>query len=86
MRLTSKRQVTFPLATCLALGIKPGDAIDVELVTGESGYHWVLKPKLKRERPWLGMLKKYAINANDHSMEAIRASIQRGRQTESTPS
>lgn len=78
IKLTSKRQVTFPKVACEALRVGPGDLIDLtpEVIDGESV--WVLKPR-KFERPWLGYLTGKINHVDDHSMEAIRASIAKGR-------
>lgn len=32
--------------------------------------------------PWFGALREYARNATDHSLEAMRASVARGRRSE----
>lgn len=35
--------------------------------------------------PWIGMLRPWAASVSDHSMEAIRESIARGRAAEEAP-
>lgn len=83
IKLTSKRQATLPSQVCEKLGLKPGDDIDLipKIVDGEQV--WVLQKHAAPSRPWLGSLRKFAVNATDHSMEAIRESIAKGRKTES---
>ncbi|NQX02002.1 hypothetical protein HQ447_15195 [bacterium] len=78
IKLTSKRQATFPKEACEALRVGPGDFIEMEpgIIDGQKVF--ILKPK-KVERPWLGFLKDKARKVDDHSMEAIRQSIVAGR-------
>lgn len=78
IKLTSKRQATFPQEACDALRIGPGDVIDLEpgIVGGQRVY--ILRPKVI-ERPWLGILRDKAKPVTDHSMDAVRASIAEGR-------
>ncbi len=78
IRLTSKRQATFPKEACEALRVVPGDLIEMEpgIVDGQKVY--ILRPK-KVERPWLGFLTGKIGKVDDHSMEAIRESIAAGR-------
>lgn len=78
IKLTSKRQATFPKEACEALRVVPGDVIEMEpgIVDGQKVY--ILRPK-KVERRWLGFLKDKAKKVDDHSMEAIRESIVAGR-------
>lgn len=79
VRLTSKRQVTFPAEVCENLGIKPGDELELIPRTEGGERFWVLQKREAPLRPWLGSLNAYAKNAQDHSMEAIRESIRKGR-------
>lgn len=78
VKITSKRQATFPLETCEALRIGPGDIVDVEsrMIDGERV--WVLLPRTGPDRAWVGALKGQVRN-EDHSMEAIRRSVAAGR-------
>lgn len=78
IKLTSKRQVTFPKEACDALRVNPGDIIEMEsrIVDGEKVY--ILRPK-SHERPWLGCLAGKIKPVTDYSMDAIRESIARGR-------
>ncbi|MBX3745257.1 MAG: AbrB/MazE/SpoVT family DNA-binding domain-containing protein [Verrucomicrobiae bacterium] len=79
LTLTSKRQATFPKETCEALGLKPGDAIELEPRDEAGTRVWVLRRQAARPRDWVGCLGSYAGHAKDHSMAAIRESIAAGR-------
>lgn len=76
VKLSSKRQATFPRNVCESLGLKPGDEILLE-PTGDTA-EWTLRPAKARSRPWLHRLRPYAAE-NDHSMDAVRGSIAKGR-------
>ena len=68
VKLTAKRQVTFPAAVVEALGIKPGDRI--ELVEGTDGY--LLRARridLSRLAPLKGKLRK---GVGDFVLEKFR--------------
>lgn len=82
IKLTSKRQVTFPAEVCRELGLEAGDEIDLipSVENGEPG--WRLQKHGKPSRSWVGALSHCATNVTDHSMHAIRESIARGRQNE----
>lgn len=80
IKLTAKRQATFPSKVCRELGVAPGDELELKpaKVRGESV--WVLKPASKSRSKWIGSLNRYAGNAGkDHSMESIRKSVAQGR-------
>jgi bifunctional DNA-binding transcriptional regulator/antitoxin component of YhaV-PrlF toxin-antitoxin module len=79
LMLTSKRQATFPRETCEALGLKPGDRIDLEPREEEGAKVWVLRPRPARTREWVGCLGARAGGVTDHSLAAIRESIAAGR-------
>ncbi|MFZ5805667.1 MAG: AbrB/MazE/SpoVT family DNA-binding domain-containing protein [Verrucomicrobiota bacterium] len=71
VKLTHKRQVTFPKEVCRRLGLKPGSR--VELVLRNHGREWLLKPlRLRKEKlaPLRGKLKK---GRGTFDMEAFRA-------------
>ena len=79
LRLTSKRQATFPKEACDSLGLKPGDRIELESRFENGTQVWVMRPQRKHERDWIGSLGKKARKVQDHSLEAIRKSIAKGR-------
>lgn len=80
VKVSSKRQVTFPKQVCESLGIHPGDEILLQrqMVSGEEV--WFLKPANEKTRSWLGSLREYGRN-KAHGMEAVRDSIARGRKS-----
>ena len=80
IKLTSKRQATFPLKVCEELGVAPGDELEIRPEKVKGKQVWVLNPATKPRQHWVGSLKRYSDNAKgDHSMEAVRKSISRGR-------
>ena len=74
IKLTSKRQVTFPVRVCKELRLKAGDELILERRKIEGDAAWIIKPKRHVNTKWFGGLKKYA-HYKDHNMESIRASI-----------
>lgn len=74
IKLTSKRQATFPARLCRELGVKPGDELILERKKIEGDVAWVLKPKKSIKSKWFAGLNKYA-QKKEHDMESIRASI-----------
>ena len=76
--LTSKRRATFPKETCEAIGLKPGDVIELDSRDEGGTKVWILRPRPALERGWMGCLTK-AKAVTDHSMEAVRESISAGR-------
>ncbi|MEM1157183.1 MAG: AbrB/MazE/SpoVT family DNA-binding domain-containing protein [Verrucomicrobiota bacterium] len=80
IKLTSKRQATFPAQVCKDLGVQAGDELALIPQIRKGKTVWALAPKETANRPWAGQLKDYAKHAQgDHSMEAIRKSIAAGR-------
>lgn len=78
VKITAKRQATFPLETCEALRIGPGDIVDVEPRLIDDEQVWILRPRQTPDRSWVGSLRD-RIKNDDHSMDGIRRSIERGR-------
>lgn len=72
LKLTSKRQATFPVALCNELGVSAGDELKLErrVLDGEAA--WVLQVREKPETSWFGSLNAYA-PGKTHDMEIIRA-------------
>jgi bifunctional DNA-binding transcriptional regulator/antitoxin component of YhaV-PrlF toxin-antitoxin module len=79
IRLTSKRQATFPRELCEELGLEPGDELELIPRVEDGEKVWVLQRTKEPERPWLGSLKKYGEAVSNHSLESIRESIRAGR-------
>ena len=59
VKMTTKRQATFPAALCRELGLKPGDTVDLEPRIDDGRKIWVLKRAAGTARPWVGSLKNY---------------------------
>jgi len=76
IKLTSKRQVTFPVQLCKELGVKAGEELILERREIKGDAAWIIKPKKHVDTKWFGGLKKYA-QGKDHKMESIRASIEK---------
>jgi len=74
VRITSKRQATFPAQLCKELGVGPGDDLLLERIKIGDAITWTLKPKKNRHSGWFAGLHKYAVNKK-HDMESIRGSI-----------
>jgi len=79
IKLTTKRQATFPAKVCEQLGLKPGDEIDLKPRVDNGKQLWVLQKRCTPPRPWLGSLRAYAKNASGHSIKSMRDSIVRSR-------
>jgi len=74
IKLTAKRQGTFPTQLCEELGVESGDKLEVVPLIVNGNPVWVLKP-LKNSDSWIGSLKSYA-KSNLHDKDSIRKSIQ----------
>ena len=82
IKITSKRQATFPAQLCGDLGIEPGDQVLVEPIQIHGKTVWTIQPvKVEAEDKWFGSLHKYA-KGKSHSMEDIKNNIIRGRKGE----
>lgn len=79
VKLTSKRQVTFPAELCEQMELNPGDVLELISRTERGELHWVLRKRKSPHRSWLGSLNAYAEKVEDHSIKAIRNSIQSER-------
>jgi bifunctional DNA-binding transcriptional regulator/antitoxin component of YhaV-PrlF toxin-antitoxin module len=77
--LTAKRQAMFPVETCDALGLKPGDRIALEPRVENGARVWVLRPSPARARRWVGCLAAHARPIRTHAMAAVRRSIAAAR-------
>ena len=74
VKLTSKRQATFPVQLCQDLGVTAGDDLILERKKIGGEIAWLLKPRKKTGSKWFGSLQKYAAG-KDHEIESIRSSI-----------
>jgi bifunctional DNA-binding transcriptional regulator/antitoxin component of YhaV-PrlF toxin-antitoxin module len=82
IRLTSKRQATFPSDLCDSLNLVPGDRLELVPRIEDGEKVWMLKVQKRPDRAWLGGLKKYGEAVTDHSMDAIHHSVREGRAEE----
>jgi bifunctional DNA-binding transcriptional regulator/antitoxin component of YhaV-PrlF toxin-antitoxin module len=64
IKITAKRQATFPSKVGDALGVKPGDRIALEEQMRKGERVLVLKPVRSPKSSWLFSLAKYAKNAS----------------------
>jgi AbrB family looped-hinge helix DNA binding protein len=78
IKISSKRQATFPKQVCQSLGIQPGDTLMLDRKVEGDGEVWLLRTTKQLERPWLGSLQAYA-SGKPHDMESVRASIASAR-------
>jgi bifunctional DNA-binding transcriptional regulator/antitoxin component of YhaV-PrlF toxin-antitoxin module len=78
VKVSSKRQVTFPRRVCESLGIVPGDELILDHQSGSDQEVWTLRPATSSRRPWLGRLSAYA-EGKPHDMASIRQSVEAGR-------
>lgn len=74
IKVSSKRQATFPKQVCDSLGIQPGDDILLDRRIEADREVWFLRPEKEYARPWFGSLREYA-RGKVHEMDAIRKSI-----------
>ena len=74
VRLSSKRQATFPAQLCKELGVKAGDDLILERKNIGGSMAWVLKPKKNPAATWFTGLQNYATH-KERDMESIRAAI-----------
>ncbi|MCC5838990.1 MAG: AbrB/MazE/SpoVT family DNA-binding domain-containing protein [Opitutales bacterium] len=79
IKVSAKRQATFPKQVCESLGVEPGDDLLLDRREESDKSVWVLRPAKDVSRPWLGSLRKYAAG-KDHGMESIRESIAKARE------
>ena len=82
MKLTSKRQATLPAETCVALGVSPGDLLELQARTEDGERLWVIRPHPARSRRWVGSLAGKVKPVTSHAMRDIRRSIAAARSRE----
>jgi len=78
IRITAKRQATFPRAVCDEMGVEPGDRLMLERREIDGERVWVLRPEPASEPTWFACLRSYA-RGKRLSMGAIRRSILEAR-------
>ncbi len=80
IRLTSKRQATFPKELCEEMKLEPGDSVQVDARIVDGERVWVLRPAKNADRKWLGALRRYG-KGKPHDMGSIRESIRKARKS-----
>lgn len=76
IKLTSKRQATFPAQVCEELHLRPGVRLRLERgVVGGKAVFFIRPPE--PDLSWVGIARKYA-KGKSHRMSNIRRSIGRG--------
>lgn len=78
LKLTSKRQATFPAATCEELGVGPGDQLELAKMRVRGEDVWVLRKQQSLATPWLAITRPW-IKRKDHDWETIKAEIESAR-------
>ncbi len=79
IKLTVKRQATFPAELCRELNLRPGDRLILERREIDGKPAWVMRSAFGDKDPsWFGALRSFAFGKS-HVMEDIRQSI--GRKT-----
>ena len=79
IKLTSKRQATFPAEVCRQLGFCPGDSLELTAIRHDSEMVWILKPAKQLRPSWLGRLRQYVTPSHEpwsrehHGAAATRA-------------
>ncbi len=81
IKLTSKRQATFPAVVCESLGVGAGDRLVLSSAIIKGRTVWMIEPPQPDDSAWFGALHKY-VRGHSHDMAAIRASIAAGRRRE----
>lgn len=80
IKLTTKRQATFPAALCRELGVRAGDRLVLERREIDGEPAWLLR-KPRPDWSWAGSLRRYA-SGRSHDWEEVEQSIERGRSGE----
>ena len=78
LKMTSKRQVTFPVKVCEELKIRIGESILIDKREIDGSPAWVLMPTKQEDKVWFGAFKEYAKGKSDE-LSDIRDSIGRKR-------
>ncbi len=79
IRMTTKRQATFPKQLCEEMRLEPGNAIQVEPAMLDGRRVWVLSAAPEPPNmDWVGALRRFAGGSKALSMESVRAKIVEG--------
>lgn len=81
IKMSAKRQATFPKQVCDSLGVQPGEDLLLDRRMENDREVWVLKPAKEVARPWLGCLREYA-SGKEHNLDRIRESVSLSRASE----
>ena len=77
IKLTAKRQATFPAELCRDLDLRPGDRLVLERREVDGAPAWIMRPVIgDKAASWFGTLRPFA-SGKSHAMDAIRQSIGR---------
>lgn len=74
VKLTSKRQATFPARLCEELGVGPGAELFLERCEMDGAPAWILRTARTEKTPWFGALRRFGSDRS-HEMADIRRSI-----------
>ena len=77
IKLTAKRQATFPAELCRDLDLHPGDRLALERCEVDGAPAWIMRPAFgDKTSSWFGVLRPFAADKS-HAMDEIRRSISR---------
>jgi len=80
LKITAKRQVTFPAAVCEALAVYPGDTLVLRDGLAGGRRVWTIEAEARpNNESWLGALRPYAERKTSHALSDIRAVVARKR-------
>jgi len=80
VKMTAKRQVTFPAAVCETLAVYPGDTLVLRDAQVNGRRVWTLEAESPAPRSsWLGSLRTFAERKTSHEISEIRATVARKR-------
>ena len=80
LKMTAKRQVTFPAAVCETLAVYPGDTLVLRDGQAEGRRVWMIEAEPQPDRArWMGALRSYAERKESHALSDIRAAVAKKR-------
>jgi bifunctional DNA-binding transcriptional regulator/antitoxin component of YhaV-PrlF toxin-antitoxin module len=74
VKLTSKRQATFPVALCEELGVRPGDDLSLERREVDGAPAWIIRTRVSGGLPGFAALRRFAVGKS-RDISDIRRSI-----------